>query len=338
MRLRTAAVIAAVLTVLCCVGTGVIGGGYRMLTSSASAGCDVSVDPDLSSPKVGDLNDEQRHNAAMIIAVGRQKKVPARGWVIAIATALQESNLHNLGDLGANNDHDSLGLFQQRPSAGWGTPAQILDPVYAAGKFYDKLITIADWATIPLTEAAQAVQISAYPDAYAKHEPLATALVNAQGPSGDLGLGCADMALGTAEPAPRNPDGTWPEESCSIVPDPTTGAGCLTPRTLHLVQQATAAGFPKPGCYRVDDHGEHPKGRACDFMMTSGGEASGAQKARGDAMAAWAVSNADRLGIKYVIWFRMIWTQTQGWHAYNNPFGGNDPSGWHTNHVHISMY
>ena len=69
-----------------------------------------------------------------------------------------------------------------------------------------------------------------------------------------------------------------------------------------------------------------------------GGEATGAQKAHGDAMAAWAVANAANLGIRYVIWFRMIWTDDEGWHAYNNPFGGDDPSGWHTNHVHISAH
>jgi hypothetical protein len=148
----------------------------------------------------------------------------------------------------------------------------------------------------------------------------------------------ARYAAGSAEPAPRDPDGSWPEEGCSIRPDPTTGKGCVTPRLLHLIQQADAAGFPKPGCYRVDDHGEHPKGRACDWMMTAGGVASGAQKARGDAMAKWAVANADGLAITYVIWFRMIWTQAEGWHAYNNPWGGDDPSGWHTNHVHISIH
>jgi hypothetical protein len=87
---------------------------------------------------------------------------------------MQESRLTNLGNLGSRNDHDSLGLFQQRPSSGWGTPAQITDPVYASTKFYEKLKTIAGWETMPLTEAAQRVQISAYPDAYAKHEPVAT--------------------------------------------------------------------------------------------------------------------------------------------------------------------
>jgi murein DD-endopeptidase MepM/ murein hydrolase activator NlpD len=91
---------------------------------------------------------------------------------------MQESGLNNLGNLGDKNDHDSLGLFQQRPSAGWGTPAQVRDPVYASTKFYDKLKAVPNWQSKPLTKAAQAVQVSAYPDAYAKHEPQATQVVN----------------------------------------------------------------------------------------------------------------------------------------------------------------
>jgi murein DD-endopeptidase MepM/ murein hydrolase activator NlpD len=129
-------------------------------------------------PRAGSLGDQQMHNAAVIVSVGQQMKVPPRGWVVAIATALQESALNNLGDLGANNDHDSLGLFQQRPSQGWGTPAQIMDPQYSSHKFYEKLLTIHGWETMALTDAAQAVQNSAFPDAYAKHEPLATTVVN----------------------------------------------------------------------------------------------------------------------------------------------------------------
>jgi hypothetical protein len=230
-----------------------------------------------------------------------------------------------------------MGVFQQRPSQGWGTPEQLADPAYQADKFYAELVTVQGWETMPLTQAAQAVQNSAYPDAYERWTDEAIRLVE-QHRTGGIAAGCPGNAFGSAAPAPRNPDGSWPEETCSIRPDPTTGSGCITPRLLHLVQQATAAGFGEPGCYRVDDHGEHPRGRACDWMMTSGGEATGTQKTRGDAMATWAAANADSLGITYVIWYRMIWTVAEGWHAYNNPWGGNDPSGWHTNHVHISVY
>jgi hypothetical protein len=303
------------------------------IVGGALTGTDTTCVPPTAG--VDDWTAEQTTNAQIIVRVGRDRQIPSRGRVIAVATAIQESGLRNL----PGGDRDSIGLFQQRPSQGWGTPTQLADPAYQAGEFYAKLVAVDGWHTMPLTEAAQAVQRSAYPDAYAKWEDDAVALVQEQaGAGGDVvDLGCFSMALGTAEPAPRNADGSWPEEGCAIRPDPTTGTGCVTPRLLHLIQQATAAGFPKPGCYRVDDHGEHPKGRACDWMMTSGGEASGAQKAHGDAMAVWAAANADRLGIQYVIWFRMIWTRAESWHAYNNPWGGDDPSGWHTNHVHISV-
>jgi len=136
-------------------------------------------------------DDEQVANAATIVAVGASMGVPARGWVIAVATAMQESGLRNLGDLGEHNDHDSVGLFQQRPSQGWGTPQQLMDPRYAAGKFYQKLLTISGWQSMPLTEAAQAVQTSAYPDAYQRWEADATELVQhaIHGPSPAVTIG-----------------------------------------------------------------------------------------------------------------------------------------------------
>jgi murein DD-endopeptidase MepM/ murein hydrolase activator NlpD len=144
----------------------------------AGCGSNVVVDPNSDFPKIGPYSSEQIKNAAIIIATGQDLEIPARGWIIAVATAMQESRLTNLGHLGDQNDHDSLGLFQQRPSSGWGTPEQVTDPVYASTKFYDKLKTIDNWETLPLTVAAQRVQISAFPDAYAKHEPLATEIVN----------------------------------------------------------------------------------------------------------------------------------------------------------------
>ncbi|MGW4943807.1 M23 family metallopeptidase [Actinoplanes sp. NPDC004185] len=145
---------------------------------SANCGADGPVDPEGKLPAVGAYSAEQMKNAAIIINVGKQLKLPPRAWVIAVATAMQESNLKNLGNLGKRNDHDSLGLFQQRPSSGWGTPAQVTDPVYAATKFYGKLRKVKNWDSLALTRAAQRVQISAYPGAYAKHEPIATQIVN----------------------------------------------------------------------------------------------------------------------------------------------------------------
>lgn len=353
MNTRILAWIAVVATssILLCGGavTALLGGSGLVPTSCYLPATTTSTLPEASAPAastspaspgtvppVKGWSTEQVTNAAHIVAVGQRLSVPRRGWIIAVATAMQESGLRSL----SGGDRDSVGLFQQRPSQGWGTPTQLKDPVYASTKFYRALLVVPGWQNMTVTDAAQIVQRSGYPGAYAKHEPAATVLVDAvaqQASGGTPGIACSEVAPGTAQPAPRNPDGSWPDEGCTIRPDPTTGGGCVTARLLHLVQQATNAGFPKPSCYRVDDHGEHPKGRACDWMMTNGGEASGAQKAHGDQMAAWAVANADRLGIAYVIWFRRIWTPAQGWHAYNNPWGGDDPSGWHTNHVHISV-
>ena len=143
----------------------------------------------------------------------------------------------------------------------------------------------------------------------------------------------------TAEPAPRRADGSWPAESCGT-DDPTTG-GCLTPRTLHALQEVRKAGFMRfVSCWRQPPEPyEHPKGRACDVaadVKGFGGVATGTSKEYGTQLAAWLVKNAQALGVMYVIWFKQIWTPAGGWHAYNS--GQGDPSSDHTNHVHMSIY
>ena len=120
-----------------------------------------------------DLDTAQRQNAATIIGVARGMGAPPRAWLIALATAMQESTLNNIN----YGDRDSLGLFQQRPSQGWGTPAQVTDPVYATTIFIERLLEVPGWDSLPVTVAAQTVQRSAFPDAYAKWEGLATELV-----------------------------------------------------------------------------------------------------------------------------------------------------------------
>jgi hypothetical protein len=127
---------------------------------------------------------EQVANARTIAQVARDRGLPDRAVVIALATAQQESRLRNL-DYG---DRDSLGLFQQRPSQGWGTDAQVQDPVYAAGKFYDGLVKVPNWKTGRLTEIADSVQRSAFPEAYAQWENMATELSAALA-SGSLSCG-----------------------------------------------------------------------------------------------------------------------------------------------------
>ncbi|MGW3887079.1 hypothetical protein ACWD69_00170 [Micromonospora chokoriensis] len=124
-----------------------------------------------------DLNDEQTANVKAIIAATKKAGLPERAAVISIATSLQESKLENLGHLGDANDHDSLGLFQQRPSSGWGTPEQITDPAYSTTAFLKGLKQVDGWQDMPLTDAAQTVQVSAYPDAYAQWEQQAADLV-----------------------------------------------------------------------------------------------------------------------------------------------------------------
>ncbi|SEO76436.1 hypothetical protein SAMN05660991_01605 [Trujillonella endophytica] len=122
-----------------------------------------------------ELDGEQAASAATIAAVARSRGLPERAVVIALATAQQESTLRNLD----HGDRDSLGLFQQRPSQGWGSPEQVRDPVYAAGKFYDRLVEVPGWETGRLTEVSQSVQRSGFPEAYQKHEPMAQTLTSA---------------------------------------------------------------------------------------------------------------------------------------------------------------
>ncbi|MEU8054321.1 hypothetical protein [Micromonospora haikouensis] len=124
-----------------------------------------------------DLDAEQTANTKAIIAATKKTGLDERAAVISIGTALQESKLQNLGHLGDRNDHDSLGLFQQRPSSGWGTPEQITDPQYATTAFLKGLRQVDGWHDMPLTDAAQTVQVSAYPDAYAQWEQQAADLV-----------------------------------------------------------------------------------------------------------------------------------------------------------------
>jgi hypothetical protein len=121
------------------------------------------------------MDPEQLLNASIIADVAMRRGLPQQAVIIALATAQQESKLRNI-DYG---DADSIGLFQQRPSQGWGLKAQILDPVYASGKFFDALVKVHDWQSLTVAAAAQAVQRSAFPDAYTSWQPYGTALAAA---------------------------------------------------------------------------------------------------------------------------------------------------------------
>jgi hypothetical protein len=146
------------------------------------------------------LSTDQAANAATIAAVARSRALPARATVIALATAQQESRLRNLD----HGDRDSLGLFQQRPSQGWGSPEQLQDPVYAAGKFFDHLVEVPGWETGRLTEIAQSVQRSGFPEAYEKWSPMAETLAGALLSTSPTALNCAFApGAGTAPAADR---------------------------------------------------------------------------------------------------------------------------------------
>ncbi len=199
------------------------------------------------------------------------------------------------------------------------------DLAEAQNRYTEQLAAIA---TEVQTQAAQLAAMD-------KHKSdLEKALAGAgSGPSGGFG----GAGGGSATPAPRNPDGSWPKESCSV-PDPTT-SGCLTPRTLHALQEARKAGFTHyTACFRSGGSGEHPLGRACDFAANAAGfqnvAATGADKAYGDSLARWFLANADRLAVLYVIWYRQIWLPATGWRAYH---GDGTPAGDHVNHVHLSV-
>ena len=144
------------------------------------------------------LDLEQAANATTIAAVGKRLVLPDHAVTIALAASLQESKLHNVN----HGDLDSLGLFQQRPSQGWGTPAQILSPTYATTAFYRHLALVDGGQTRSVTDAAQQVQRSAAPDAYAPWEAEARALAAAMTGEQPAGLACRLDVASTAIPYP----------------------------------------------------------------------------------------------------------------------------------------
>lgn len=147
------------------------------LFGSSSSSLECSVGGNSSSAGVAGYGPDQLANAAVIVAVGKQMNVPEQGQVVALAAAMQESSLTNID----HGDRDSLGLFQQRPSQGWGTPAQIMNPTYAATQFYQHLLAVPGWQQMSVNDAAQAVQRSGTPTAYGPHEQAARDLLAAAG-------------------------------------------------------------------------------------------------------------------------------------------------------------
>ncbi|WP_457810494.1 hypothetical protein [Streptomyces albidoflavus] len=218
-------------------------------------------------------------NAATISAVGTGKGMPERAVTIALATAIQESSLRNI-DYG---DRDSLGLFQQRPSQGWGEPEQIMDPVYSSEKFYEHLAEVPGYSRLPLTVAAQRVQKSGFPQAYAKHERDASLLAAAL-----TGRAATTLTCGGATEEP----GDEKELRAALARD--FGKDVLP-----------ATGAAGSG---ADADGRADGPRTVELPVPS---AEG--KRRGWELAHWAVANATRLGVAEVTYAGRTWRTGGGW-------------------------
>ncbi|WP_328300640.1 hypothetical protein OG389_24735 [Streptomyces sp. NBC_00435] len=248
-----------------------------------------------------EMSPEQAANAATIAAVGVSKGMPDRAVTIALATAMQESMLHNLD----HGDRDSLGLFQQRPSQGWGTPAQIMDPVYSAGIFYDRLDEVKGYSRMPLTVAAQKVQLSAFPQAYAKHEPDATVLTTAFTGGGHL------TCTGPAPVQAGDPAKVRSELSRLVGKD--------GPHTLPAAPGGTA-GAAADGTARESEV----------TLVAKGGDGETARRS-GQVLAQWAVANSRELGIARVSYSLSSWTagaDGDRWRSKGGTgggYGGGDP-------------
>ncbi|WP_189934218.1 heavy metal transporter [Streptomyces aurantiogriseus] len=230
-----------------------------------------------------EFSPEQAVNAATIAAVGTDRGMPERAVTIALATALQESALRNLD----HGDRDSLGLFQQRPSQGWGTPQEVTDPTYAADIFYEHLAKVPDYTELPLTVAAQRVQRSGYPEAYAKHEPDATLLAAA--------LTGTSAATLTCEGRPETATATGPDAvRAALVRD--FGRNALEEAGAE-VDTAEAADVPAA----------ETSGRTVTLPVTGETTAGRDIGERGWQLAHWAVANASALHIERVTYAGREW-------------------------------
>ncbi|MFC9805333.1 heavy metal transporter [Streptomyces griseoaurantiacus] len=262
---------------------------------------------------------EQAENAATISAVGTSRGLPERAVTIALATALQESGLHNIG----HGDRDSLGLFQQRPSQGWGTRRQIMDPAYAAGAFYDHLVRVPGYARLPLTVAAQRVQRSGFPRAYAKHEPDARLLATALTGHSAATLTCE------GRPAPT-PAGGPDAVRAALVRDfgrqvlPAAGTGTEAGSGVGVRASVTTA--PSAGD-RGDAGGGDGGGTRASVTVPvpRGAPAEGRTRRTGWELAHWAVAHSSALHIARVSYAGLEWSRGGGageWRTVERPRPG----------------
>jgi hypothetical protein len=271
------------------------------------------------------LDLEQSGNAALIAAISVQRGMPARAATIALAAAYQESDLRNL----QYGDRDSLGLFQQRPSQGWGTRQQILDPHHAINAFYDALVRVDGYASLPVTEAAQEVQHSGFPGAYADHEPDARVLASALTGNSRAAFWCTV-------------DGDRRQVSSALDPSGLTERAAAVRADLAATfGDLPLGGFAPGGVHEGHMPGSaHYEGRAIDVFVRP---VSVADKRRGWAIASYLVGQADRLDIATVIFDDRIWRagshSSEGWLDYQVPAGsqGDRSILEHRDHVHVDV-
>ncbi|AYV29750.1 hypothetical protein ACFWB1_25725 [Streptomyces goshikiensis] len=280
------------------------GGGGPHCTASVLTGADEAGRG--GTRESFDMSLEQAANAATIAAVGVSKGLPDRAVTIALATAMQESALRNLN----HGDRDSLGLFQQRPSMGWGSPDEIRDPVYSSGIFYDHLVEVPGYSRLPLTVAAQKVQRSGFPQAYAKHEPDAMVLTAAFGGRGSLTCG------GPAPTAPGDPEKV------------------RTQLVRIFGKKVLAGGAPAA----AGDSGKRRGEAEINLPLKADGDE--AESRRGKALAHWAVANSRSLGITRVSYARQGWVAGEARGTWQDTggagtSGGADPHGATDNEVRI---
>ena len=272
-----------------------------------------------------ELTIDQAENAALISAIAVQRGLPARAASIALATAYQESKLYNI----EYGDRDSLGLFQQRPSQGWGTAEQVTDPVHATNVFYDALERIEGYRELEITVAAQAVQRSAYPDAYADHEDDGRALASALTGNSPAAFTCE--VPGDAEEAEDAIDDS------GLVPR----AAAVRRDLEGVFGRLSLGGFQPGGVSSGHMEGSaHYEGRAVDVFVRPISEDN---RRRGWAIASYLVAHADRLGIGTVIFDDRVWkagSRSGGeWNDYRVPSssGGDRAILEHRDHVHVDV-
>jgi hypothetical protein len=333
--------------------------------STSQAACSPLAPGQAGNPNAtGPLRQIQIAFAKIIDQVAVKRGLPGRATLVALMTALQESDLQNLD----HGDADSVGLFQQRPAAGWGTVTDIMNPQYAAEAFFGGpddpkppgLVDINGWPSMSYNDAAQAVQVSAYPDAYGPHEQEARSIAAAAGidlnRTGDPYAGRSDAPAGHDTEGLQGDDcgqgliagkpvnGVWPPEQQTVT-DPTGTGGLVTPRTAAWVAKARQSlGALSITCW--DAHlwnptSDHPKGLACDIMVGADSRKSPSARAQGDRIANWAIQTAGQTGLHYVIWYGRIWSARRGtWIPYNGGgvYDPSDASGGHYDHVHVSLW